>query len=498
MNSEILNPTSLHRTSRRFAEIVKRKRWLNDGDRILVAVSGGPDSVALLFLMMEIAPTWHLDILAFHLNHGLRGEESEGDAQFVRHLCRQLGLTLKEERAPLAKAHGLEGKGSIQEKARDVRYAAMRRVAENVGARKIALGHTADDQAETVLMWMLRGAGAAGLAGIPPTRSGLFIRPILDFRRSEILSYLRGKGLSFRSDSSNSNIRYFRNQIRHELLPTLQRLNPGIVRVLGRQADILREEELWFEEWTAETISRLGQFQGNGDIVLERDDVLALPLPLQRRVVRRLVCRLTGTHKAPSFTTVSDVLDRVVRGPSGSTLVVQGIRVERVYHTLRWSRESHHLADSMVFGGGSARVPAEGLEVSIPSIVSWPFTDQAIRVRVFHSQAGQPPGSLRTSPHRAWFDADRFTTPLRLRTWVPGDSFQPLGMQGHRKKLQDFYSDLKVPRSSRRRIPLLVAPEGILWVVGFRSDWRFSATASTRNFLEVEIRCPQSRKERVG
>ena len=474
--------------SRRFLDLVRVTRLFEPGDRLLIAVSGGPDSVALLSLLSDAAPSWRLDLQAVHINHGLRGEESEEDARFVVDLCAQLGVKVTVEPGPLATRGRLRGRRSLQEQAREVRYAAMRRIGETLGAERIALGHTADDQAETVLMWMLRGAGAKGLGGIPPVREGVFIRPLLEFRRAEILSYLRQKGRAFREDSSNAKPVYLRNRVRHDLLPMLHHWNPAIVQVLQRQAEILREEDRWLEETTTEHVGRLTSVLEQDIVVVDREGLLALPLALQRRLVRRLLCQASGTTQGPSFGAVSAVLERIVQGSSGSELTVHGAAVTREYDRISFGpvRRGPGLEDLPDPTGG--RPPTSGSPLAIPSTISWSPTGELIRLSLrpaFDTDlSSNQPASRRT----ALLDADRFTRRnLQVRTWHPGDVFHPLGMGGRRKKLQDFFSDMKVPRKIRHRVPLLAAPEGILWIAGYRADHRFRVTRSTRQVLVAEL-----------
>ncbi len=472
---------------RRLADVARVKRLFEPGDRLLIAVSGGPDSVALLSLLSELAPSWKLDLRAVHINHGLRGEESEEDARFVVELCDRLGVKVTVEPAPLHARRGLGERRCLQESAREARYAAMRRIGEALGAGKIALGHTADDQAETVLMWMLRGAGAGGLGGIPPIREGVFVRPLLECRRAEILAYLRDQALAFREDSSNANPVYLRSRVRHELLPTLRRWNPAIVEVLRRQADILREEDRWLEERTTDHAARLTSALGQDAVVLDREGLLALPLALQRRVVRRLIRRVGGTARGPSFGAVSAVLERIARGASGSELTVQGITVGRVYETIIFRPLGRDMAVGEFPESTGRWVPAAGIPMVVPSTLSWSPTGQLLRVS--YRPAVDTDRSLRQTASRmtALLDMDRFTGDLRVRTWRPGDAFQPLGMGGRRKKLQDFFSDMKVPRAERHRVPLLATSEGILWVAGYRADHRFRVTRSTRRILVAEL-----------
>jgi len=486
MSQSVQPQTARSQLARRVAATARAKGLLRPGDRVLVAVSGGPDSVALLSVLTALAPSWDLTLQAVHVNHGLRGAESEEDASFVAGLCDRLGVALAIERVTLTGPAGRRKGRSLQEQAREARYAAMVRVATVLRMDKIALGHTADDQAETLMMWMLRGSGTAGLAGIPPARGPLVIRPLLDVGRAEIMAYLEAQGLPFRVDSSNAKPLYLRNRIRHELLPALKRLNPGLLGVLKRQAEILREEDLCLEQFVSEHLARLTRESLAGEVVVDRAGLLALPLALQRRMVRTLIRRTSGVLMGPSFGAVTTVLERVVHGRSGSAIAVQGTLVAREYANIRF-RPSHSTTKDGRTSETGEKTAAVTLALPVPSTIRWPLTGQMIRVSLGNISPVNPAAVPTPSRNTAIFDADRFTMDLAVRSWLPGDTFQPLGMHGQRKKLQNYFADIKLPREERRRVPLLVAPEGILWVGGHRPDHRFCTTPSTTRTLIAEL-----------
>lgn len=477
MASHVEHPAVWHRLERQVAALARSRRLFAEGDHLLVAVSGGPDSVALLSVLAALAPSMRLTLSALHVNYGLRGGESDEDQRFVARLCAALRVPLTCERVDLSRLPGGRGM-SLQARARDARYAALRRAAAALGVSKIALGHTADDQAETLLMWMLRGAGAAGLAGIPPVRDAVYVRPLLEVSRAEVLSYLKAKGLTFRTDSSNEQLVYRRNRIRHEVLPLLERLNPAIVETLTRQAAILRDEDACLGQWVSEWMGRNIKSAKDGSVTIPRSALLDLPIALQRRVLRRALKEATGASYGPAFRATEAVLDRVVRGRSGSSLTLRGARVVRDYHDIR-----------VVPAASAGRQTAEGrvasLRVGIPSTVVWPPTGQTIRL--WFAWAASEETGVPVGRRAARFDADRFTPQLELRSWQAGDVFHPQGMGGCRKKLQDYFSDIKLPRARRATIPLLVAPEGILWIVGCRADHRFRVTPSTKRIVVAEV-----------
>lgn len=462
-----------HRLERHVAASAKARHLFDEGDHVLAAVSGGPDSVALLAALVALAPSMRLTLSALHVNYGLRGGESDGDERFVSRLCAGLGIPLICERVDLSRAPGAGG-ASLQARAREARYGALRRAAASLGASKIALGHTADDQAETLLMWMLRGSGAAGLSGIRPLRDGIFVRPLLDVGRADVLAYVKARGLAFRTDSSNAKPLYLRNRIRHELLPLLKQFNPSVVEALTREAEILRDENECLDRLVSEWIARHVRQPEDRSLTLPRQALLDLPVALQRRVLRRLMQQAMGDPHGPSFRAVESALEKVVRGRSGSSLALRGARVAREYRDI-----------ALFPGQRGAGVSAPGacVPMTIPSSVVWPPTGQVLRLRFASAEEGRVPGGQQV----ARFDAGRFTHRLEVRSWRAGDAFHPQGMGGRRKKLQDYFSDIKLPRGRRAGVPLLVAPEGILWVAGYRTDHRFRVTPSTARVVTAEL-----------
>lgn len=479
MTTHLAGKPVRNKLERHVAASAGSRRLLGEGDHVLVAVSGGPDSVALLSVLASLAPAKRLTLSALHLNYGLRGEESDEDERFVSRLCAELDVPLICERVDLSASSGIRKAGSLQARARDVRYAALQRAAAALGASKIALGHTADDQAETLLMRMLRGSGAAGLAGIKPLRDAVYVRPLLDVSRAEILAYLDEKGLSYRTDSSNAKPVYLRNRIRQELLPLLKRFNPAVVGALTRQADILRDEDACLDQWTTDWIGRHVKATEDRSLSVPRGALLELPIALQRRVLRRVLQRAAGVPHPPSFGAADSVLHKVVRGRSGSSLSVRGARVIRDYQCIRLFPATHAGQPQ----ADRAPDPAVCVPVSVPSSVLWLPTGETIRLR-FAGPGDEPmPAGRRV----ARFDADSVTLRLTVRSWQAGDLFCPLGMGGRRKKLQDYFSDSKLPRARRAGVPLLVAPEGILWVAGYRTDHRFRVRPSTTRIVIAEL-----------
>ncbi|MDF0672801.1 MAG: tRNA lysidine(34) synthetase TilS [Nitrospira sp.] len=461
-------PPLLHRVVR----TVRSRRLFLCGQHLLVAVSGGPDSVALVSILHRLRSSWKLTLSAVHCNYGLRGDESEEDQQFVEAFCRQLEVPLHVRRVGI---HVDGRKASLQAEARDLRYRVMREVAEQCGADRIAVGHTADDQAETVLLWMLRGAGLTGLSGMPAFRDNKVIRPLYDTKRQEILTYLRTAGLSFREDSSNLQPRYLRNRVRREVMPVLNRLVPSSLDALCRLADICREDDHYLDQQVAVLSSSAVERGSTGDWAIDRTFLLDLPHALQRRCIRNLLRQHDDRFYSPSIRTVDCIIRLASKRGSGSSLDVKGGLVVVGDRHLRFVP----LQARVISHAGPPYRRCQVL-LSVPGELIWSGTRQRLQVQ---QQSRTQLGAAPLGRDRILVDADRVSQPLMVRNWLPGDRFHPSGMGGQSKKLQDFFIDLKIPIAARSLIPLVVAPEGILWVVGYRQDGRWAPTAATERCL---------------
>lgn len=460
-------PSLLHRMVR----TVRTKDLFQENHHLLVAVSGGPDSMALLSLLDCLRSGWSLTMTAVHCNYGLRGSESEGDHEFVTTRCRELDIPLRVRRLQL---RARPKQSSLQAEARNLRYQAFAEIAEQCGADRIVLGHTADDQAETILLWLLRGTGLTGLSGMPAARDGTIIRPLCETRRQEILTYLRDSGLQFRDDSSNAKPLYLRNRIRHELVPIVNRLAPGSLDALCRLADICREDDRYLDQQAAAVLSAAVTWESEWSWTIDRAQLLTLPRALQRRGIRNLIRKSLNQPYTLGLRTVDQVIRIAAKGEHGSRRDVGGGHLTVTDCHLRFV--PHNEPFIAYDRDQSVRLQHY---LTVPGFLTWVGTGQ--RLQVQPQVCSHAPAQLER--HRIVVDADRISQPLTVRSWSPGDRFQPCGMHGHSKKLQDFFTDLKIPRSVRSRIPLVVAPEGIVWVVGFRQDQRWLPTAATKRRL---------------
>jgi tRNA(Ile)-lysidine synthase len=446
---------------------IERFHMIEPRDHIGVAVSGGVDSIALLDILADLRDELNISLVVLHLNHGIRGKEAERDQQFVGALSTEYSLPCFDKVVDCP-AYSKEHSLSTQEAARELRYLFFEEAIQVHALDKVAMGQTADDQAETVLMRILTRGGTRGLKGIPPLR-GPYIRPLIDVWREELIAYALHKRLSFVQDSSNRKKAYLRNRIRHELLPALRGYNPNIKERLLQLARILGEDETYLEALADEVSKRI--VSGDDEASIAIPQLLSLPPPLQARVLQHAYAQLTsgGTLE---YLHINSIL-RMIQGEGGSKRLAlpKGLSAAQVYDTL-FLRKEEELPEGR---------PAE-TELKIPGRTRLDGFGLEIEAMVIEGRT-----SPRQNPHEAFLDYHQLTLPLLVRSFRPGDSFMPLGMDG-RKKLKNFFIDLKIPRSERARIPLLISGGDICWVAGWRIDERFKIGDKTKKTLKLKMK----------
>lgn len=443
------------------------------GEAVVVGVSGGPDSVCLLDLLHRLAQDWRMQLHVAHLNHGLRAHtEAVAEAALVRLQAETLGLPFQTETADV-RAYAAQHKQSIEEAARNCRYEFLARVARSVEAACVAVAHTADDQAETVLMHILRGSGLAGLRGmLPKTARGdpssviQVIRPLLQVSRAEVETYCAERGLQPVRDPSNTDVTFFRNRLRHELLPDLETYNPNIRAVLGRMAEVAAGEHDLLEHVITDLWKRVVLAEGLA-VEFRRERWLALSVPEQRALLRRAIHRLRANERDVDFTPLEHAVRFTHRaGPGRSCEVLAGLRLKITAEALILQDDAYHPVRTELPLLIDGQLPAD-----------WRFDIERLPLEVesFAQRATHP------NAWQTWVDADRLEgRPLRLRARRPGERFQPLGLNGHSLKLSDFFINTKIDESVRDRWPLVVCGDDIVWVVGLRLDERFKVTPATK------------------
>lgn len=479
----------------RVLRTMRERRLARAGDTVLVAVSGGPDSVALLHVLCEIAPELRVRLAVAHLDHGMRGANGAADAEFVRGLARDLGLPCTHGKADVPAARRAHGTSS-EEEARAQRYRFLTATARECGAASVATGHTADDLAETLLLFMLRGAGDGALAGFPwrrPLAKGVaLIRPLRATRREELLAWLGTR--PYREDETNADRRFTRSQVRHELLPLLvERYNPRVVEALGRAADRWAEAAGLIQQHVENSLVMSLIERGAGRIALDADTLARYDEPLRLRVVRAAYSLLFSPSSQPL--------------EAGHTASLAGLALEsRGALALPGGITACREEGALVLRAAADRPKAEGeagagvsLDLRVPGrtdLVGFgaPGTaPEVIEARVVGTEeggrlvsgAGEAHGPGAGRERLAGFDLARVEPPLVVRHPLPGDRMRPLGMRGTRK-LQDILVDRKVPRAERSRLWLVCDRNCILWIVGVGRSEDAKLTPATERVLLLE------------
>jgi tRNA(Ile)-lysidine synthase len=460
----------------KFKQTIEKQRMLSPRQRILAAVSGGPDSVAMLHLLYDLREELELTIEVAHLQHGIRGEEAMADAQFVAGLAERLGLIFHLKEIDLPKLKLASGK-SLEEIGRLERYRFFADTAQLSRLDAVATAHTADDQAETIVMRLFRGAGRTGLRGIAPVgqlaiglerhcANVLLIRPLLDIRRREVMEYIEQRKLTYRSDSSNKDPFFLRNWIRLKLMPQVsERFGEKLTERLCAQAQVLREEEDYLTEVTRQQLEKVSEGQR-----LKRKLFLDLNRALQRRVIRLWIEQRRGHLRAIDFDHVEAALSLIAGGPPQGRLALPGgWQLAREYETI-------------IFDFPNVK----------PRCYSYPFkpgTTLAVieaGIMIDSKLIDPTPDKLPDTFMEAVFDPELLKGNLLVRNFRNGDRFQPLGMGGH-KKVKDLFIANQLPLRTRAVLPLLVMDNEILWIPGYgRSDFARIGSA-TRISLHLKV-----------
>ncbi len=436
-----------------------------EGDSVLVGFSGGPDSTCLLYLLHAVKEKYQLQVSALYINHNLRPVEVPTEIAFCRKCCEGLGIPFLVESIDVV-SYCKEHRMNKQEAARELRYQVFGKAAAELRANKVALAHNSDDQAETLLMRLVRGAGPTGLSGIPIKRDNI-IRPLLETGREEIERFLEIRTIVPVTDSSNLKEDYFRNMIRKRLMPMLKQANPNLLQSLTHTMDILREEERYFGILVTKTLMKLISRKSQKRIELFLSPLEAMEVVILRRVLRRAISETEGL-RGISFRHIEYIIALIRNGKNGDRLVLpKNIRVIKEYALLViTSEEPVRIAEYTL------DLPGKAVIVNARYVVTAEVEETA-------KQFGD--GKL-----SVLLDAEKMKFPLTVRPRRPGDYFYPMGF-GRKKKLQDFFVDMKVPRDERDSIPIVAFGDDIVWVAGYRADERFKVTETTKKFVRLGI-----------
>jgi len=452
----------------KFLETIKEYKMFDPGDKVVVAVSGGADSTALLNLLNAHREELGISLHVAHLNHMLRKGEAELDVKFVESLAQKLIIPVSVEAVDISAQAGEEKLG-IEEMARKARYAFFERIAAKIGANKIAVGHTADDNVETFLMRLLRGSGLKGLCGIPPKR-GTIVRPLIRIWRRQIEDYVGALKLVPRRDHTNYQAKYMRNSVRLKLIPQLKIYNLNIKEIILQTILLLTEDNLYLENKTAEALA--------GVILEEKDEMIristpklnSLELPIQGHLLRQAIERVKGDLIQLSFQHIHDIMEKIDASEKWELHLPGGIFAMGDKTELVISRERARLREIKPFSY-SLTIPGEVRIEEIGKTIRGAFATE------FNKQ---------NDPNIALIDYAALGKEIVVRNKLPGDRFTPLGVKGT-KKLQDYFVDEKLPADERDLVPIVESGGKIVWVAGQRIDENAKVTDKTAKIVKLEL-----------
>jgi tRNA(Ile)-lysidine synthase len=441
--------TQVNELHARITDNICTKQLFKSGDTLIIGLSGGADSTALLDLLATL-PAFPVHLVAAHLNHCLRGVDSDTDEQFCRELAVHYKIPFESRRVDV-KAVADKDSLNLEDAGRRARIDFFDDLSVRWQAAAVVLAHHADDQAETILMRLLRGSGMSGLAGIPWSNGRSYVRPLLDITRCEIEAYLTERNLKWREDASNRDTTFLRNRIRHELLPLLEGYNPSVRKTLATTAGIVSEEDALLEAQTLQTAERVCLFTG-GTATCSISLLQSYPAALQRRLIRLMLSRLAGNLEHITHRHLENILRMCgATRPNLRTSLPQRLVAVKEY-------------DRLVIKALDATAP-EAVEITIAGPGSYQLPDGSL----LGIEISPPPADPGSNPATAYFDGERMPFPWHVRTFCPGDRIQPLGMSG-RKKVKDIFIDEKVPRARRALTPLLFCGSELIWIVGLRTS----------------------------
>jgi len=446
-----------------FKIFIKDESLVQSEDKIILAVSGGYDSIVLLDLFFLICSEFNLQFVIAHVNHCLRGSEADNDEEFVRRVALNHNIQFFSKKADV-KQYAKRNQLSIEQAARDIRLGYLNSLRRKIDFDKIALGHNADDRAETVIMNLIKGFGLRGIRSIKP-KNNYLIHPLLFATRKEITEYAESRKLDHVEDASNKDTIYLRNKIRHHILPVItQTFGQQTVKSVCRSANILAEIEEYIQYFTERALKNVILSESDTEIVLDINKFLNYFKAIKKSIIIYLLEKMYGEY---TYNIINSVLELIERGSSNNK-----VEIGRKGIIIRYS-------DKVFFTRKEKCIPDTKLELE-----KWNFiSDCNLKIKI--SKVKKIESVKHTDRFTEYIDFDTITLPIKIRSWVKGDKFTPLGMSDT-KKLQDFFIDEGVVNFKRKRIPILVDASRILWILGYRINDKVKITDKTKNILKME------------
>jgi tRNA(Ile)-lysidine synthase len=446
---------------------IEKFNMLSIGDHVLAGLSGGPDSVCLLHVLKELKIKYKLKISASYIDHGLRPNETPKEIEFCQKICSDLDVPFYTKSVDV-REFAKQEKINLQEAARILRYGALDQISLNIKADKIVIAHNSDDQAETLIMRLLRGSGPAGLCGIPPVRKKI-IRPLIEIERVEIEEYLNKRNIQYIKDPSNESLKYLRNKIRHTLMPVIKSISPQATKIISKTADIIREENDYINVAVTKALMRLMSRKTDQKVELFCNPMEVLNIVILRRALRVAIDSVKDL-KGIEFDHIEKIIDLIKKGKPGDRIYLpKGIKAIKNYSTLIISAE-----------------PPKKLPTYEISEAGEIFLQEASIVLYIEEVDREEVKDFGDGKNTVYIDREKINFPLIVRSRKPGDFFYPFGF-GKKKKLQDFFVDEKIPRDERDLIPIIENSGEIVFIAGYRLDDRYKIKHNTKRCLKIKI-----------
>lgn len=449
---------------------IKENSMFDKGDKVIVAVSGGPDSICLLYILDELKKELGITLVGAHINHCLRGEESDKDEEYAKKTCESLNIDFYSKKIDVHKIS--EQKNiSCEMAGREVRYEFFNELMIKLKANKIALAHNANDQAETILMRIMRGTGIEGIIGIKPVRDKIYVRPILNLSRSEIEKYCEVNNISPRIDKTNLESIYARNKVRLELIPYMeQNFNKDIIKTLNRLSDIVKKDNDYLESIATKEYEKYCEI-GKGRVILNKKAFLEHEA-IVSRIIRSALLEVNNNLYNFEKIHISSIVN-LQKHETGKTIMLpQNIMAQNCYGNI-------HIYLNI-------KTAEENNNKYLLNINEKNFIQHLNKVIHIEVKSKTEFKEIKGNDYIKYFDYDMISQPIIFRYRKDGDKFMPLGMKGN-KKLKDLFMDLKIPKDKRNEIPLICFGDDIGWVVGYRVSEKFKVSKDTKNILQIRI-----------
>ena len=452
-------------------EFMEQHHMAEKGERILAAVSGGADSICLLLVLSRLRTEKQYELCVVHVEHGIRGVESEKDAEFVENFCKEHKIPCKVYHCK-AEKYAREHKMTVEEGARELRYGYFQEAAKEFGADKIAVAHNQNDCAETILFHLARGTGLKGLCGILPVRENI-IRPLLCVERKEIEAYLKEQEQEYCIDKTNAELEYTRNRIRHQVLPVLGEINSQVVAHMNQTAAMAVELEELMQQLTEEARTRCICKEEIGILILQ--SLQSEKMMIQKNLLHQVLTEAAGCSRDISNVHIQQVLELLGKQVGKKVDLPYQLEAERIYEGIRIQKAKESTVENISQKVWKI-VPGQTLEI--------PEYGYRIHTRILEENFGSQ--EIPQKMYTKWLDYDRIKGSMLLRTRREKDYFI-INTQGGRKKLKNYLIEEKIPREQRDKLLLLADETHLIWAVGYRIGEDVKVTEHTKRTLEIRI-----------